>query len=168
MCSMWWTATPGMMRTGSNGLLFKNAQGEPDVLSLGELNAVEVSGRSSLEEYRSTPSEWPQQHTQVIGLMERRPGSIKPGKRPAEVHYVPCKVYEFATLKEVQFIRLMSHMTGVNLGIVLGRGTNFVRNIRERENIKTGYIWGNSEQDMNTAHMMWAKWNEPKTTDPWQ
>jgi hypothetical protein len=156
-----WKAIPKAMSTRSgNGIQFINAQGEPDVLPLGELEAVERSGRSSWREYAATPGEWPQQHVQVIGLMRCRPGSIEPGERPAEVPYQPMKIHERATLKEVQFVRLMSHMTAVNLGIILERGAHFVRAVREREKIKTGYIWGNTDHDVNEARMMWANWNQ--------
>lgn len=142
-----------------NGLPFTNANGDPDVLPWSEFDAVEITGRSTWQDYRRYHTTWPQQHVQVLSLMERRPGAVEPGKRPAEVVYATVRMHQLPTAKELQFVRLMSHMTAVNIGIVLGRGTNFVRHIRELENIRTGYIWGNSEEEMNTARMMWAKWN---------
>ena len=167
MCSMPWKAIPKAMSTRSgNGIEFKNAQGEPDVLPLGELDSVERSGRSSWRDYAATPGEWPQQHVQVIGLMQRRPGGIEPSERPAEVVYQAMKIHERATLKQVQFVRMMSHITAVNLGIILGRGASFVRVLREREKIKTGYIWPNTDHDVNEARMMWESWNETQKT--WQ
>ena len=80
-----------------NGLPFKNAQGEPDVLPLGELEAVERSGRSSWQEYGMEIGEWPGEQFAVESLMEARPGQTIPGKYPAHLPIIesPCaKTFE--------------------------------------------------------------------------
>lgn len=61
-----------------NGIAFKNAQGEPDVLSLGELQCVERSGRSAWMDYATTPNEWPAVVVPMVPLMEARPGAVEP------------------------------------------------------------------------------------------
>ena len=68
-----------------NGLSFTNAEGKADFLYEDELQAVEITGRSTWQDYRRYPTTWPQQHVQVLSLMERRPGAVEPGKRPASV-----------------------------------------------------------------------------------
>ena len=82
MCSMPWKAIHPVMSTrsgnGIQGVPFKNAQGEPDVLPLGELEAVERSGRSIFGEYAMKPSQWPVAQVAVIPLMEGRPGATVP------------------------------------------------------------------------------------------
>ena len=49
-----------------------------------ELEAIERSGKCSLLEYIQTPSQWPQNNSAVIPLMEQRPGAIPFGERPKE------------------------------------------------------------------------------------
>jgi hypothetical protein len=57
MCSMPWKAIPKAMSTHSgNGIQFINAQGEPDVLPLGELDSVEMTPNCSFQDYAGRPS----------------------------------------------------------------------------------------------------------------
>ena len=79
MCSESLMATPATMPTRStNGIPFKNAQGEPDVLPLGELDSVELTGRSRWMDYATTPGEWAALAAPVVPLMEARPGAVEP------------------------------------------------------------------------------------------
>ena len=57
MCSMLWKATRKAMSTRSgNGIEFINAQGEPDVLPLGELDSVEMTPNCSFQDYAGRPT----------------------------------------------------------------------------------------------------------------
>jgi hypothetical protein len=85
MCLMWSKGTPAMTRIGSDGVPFKNAQGEQDVLSLGELDAVEITGRCSWQEYLRYATQWPSVTVPVDSLMDARPGQTTPGKYLAHV-----------------------------------------------------------------------------------
>ncbi|HNR56749.1 MAG TPA: hypothetical protein PKJ19_16395 [Flavobacteriales bacterium] len=49
------------------------------ILSWDELMSVEVSGRSFLHDYISTPSQWPEPTAAVAPLMDARPGATEPG-----------------------------------------------------------------------------------------
>ena len=67
------------------GLLYIDASGRADYLTLEELQAVELSGRSTWQEYASTPGEWPERtYVNLDALMELRPGSVPEGDRPTE------------------------------------------------------------------------------------
>ena len=68
----------GLAGPHPNGVPFKNAQGEPDVLPLGELQCVERSGRSTWMDYATTPGEWPFVVVPMVPLMEARPGAVEP------------------------------------------------------------------------------------------
>jgi hypothetical protein len=71
-------------------IAFTNAKGEPDILSMEELQAVEVSGRSSLKEYAVVPQKWPKRTSimQASRLAHKRPGAVAYGKRPAHTEVV--------------------------------------------------------------------------------
>jgi hypothetical protein len=74
-----------MSTHSGNGLPFKNAQGEPDVLPLGELEAVERSGRSRWMEYAATLGEWPAAPVPIVPLMEARSNQTTADAYPAHV-----------------------------------------------------------------------------------
>lgn len=63
--------------------------GEVHYLSIDEFQAVEASGRCSLGEYITTPTEYPKRDFSVFNLMGGRPGMTEPGELPVEVFLKP-------------------------------------------------------------------------------
>jgi hypothetical protein len=73
------------------GIAFTNASGEPDLLPVEEIVPVEQTGRSSWQEYASTPMEWPERISvkRVARLAIHRPGAVSHGQRPAHTESIP-------------------------------------------------------------------------------
>jgi hypothetical protein len=72
-------------------IAFTNAKGEPDILSMEEFQAVEVSGRSDWQHYAMVPVGWPERISIARAFMTAhlRPGAVKDGQRPSHVEFTP-------------------------------------------------------------------------------
>jgi len=81
------------------------------VLTWDEIYAIEISGKSSLFEYITTPSQWPEPTTAVDPLMSARPGATDPGMGMVDLGYQDFDVRPLTAMEKAFVERYRSYST---------------------------------------------------------
>jgi aspartyl/asparaginyl beta-hydroxylase (cupin superfamily) len=139
------------------GMQYKDHTGRVQFLSYAEFQAVERSGRSSLQHYMHNATVWPSEPTyHPIDLMNERPNPVEPGTRPTEEAYVAPRNNEPLTDIEQVFLRRMPHMTAAALGGIIHRSPRYVNAIRISFGMFTHLNRSsNTQEEIDHARELW-------------
>jgi hypothetical protein len=154
------------------GTYFTNHAGDRDYMSKAEMDAVEKTGRCSVEKYAHTPTEWVSQDYKVLAL-HARPGQVEPGTRPPHFYVPESKLAKTFDQMEKGSIHWKSHGRSVcdnsNRAGAMYAGPEFARlSASERRCVACGELYATltregmkwSVADVILLKRMWKHWDK--------
>jgi hypothetical protein len=121
-------AIPKAMQTRSGSIPFINAEGKPDELPLGELEAVERSGCSSWQTYIMQRPQWAPPSAPVVPLMEARPGQTDPVV-PFHTLNRDGEVWTYGEICQAIRSNPKTHRERAALGAIMRRSPDGIQNV---------------------------------------